>query len=276
MRNVEAGAGKQRFAHLVLLGLIAGLAACGSERDGAEEATRAPESRAGAAEVPAQPTSGYTPIEVADGGTVRGTIRFTGDAPPAREVPVTVDRDVCGESRRVQAVVTGTGGTLADAVVSLTDIRRGAAFTPDTPPTLDQRGCRFRPHVVVVPTGAALRVLNGDPLTHNVHTVAFDNRPVNRTQPADLESLELRFEAPEKVRVKCDLHPWMSAWIVVAEHPYHAVTDSTGRFELTDVPPGTYTLEVWHESLGTRTRSVTLTAGEDVELTIEIDGAPGD
>lgn len=279
MRKIASGAGGLGLA--ALLALILSLAACDPGRDGGEEAARdtEPESepRTGAADVPAaEPTPGYTPIEVTSGGTIRGTVRFTGDVPPARSVAVTMDRAVCGDERRNRPIVTGPGGTLADVVVSLADIRRGAPLAPESSPTLDQRECRFRPHVLVAPAGVAVRVLNSDPLTHNVHTVAFDNRPVNRTQPADLESIELRFDVPEKVRVKCDLHPWMSAWIVVTEHPYQVVTDVSGSFELTEVPAGTYTFEVWHEALGTRSRSVTLEAGQNIELTIDVDDAPED
>jgi plastocyanin len=189
-------------------------------------------------------------------------------------VSVAEDTDVCGATQLVQAVLVGSRGGLADAVISLVDISSGAALTHELPPTLDQRGCEFTPHVLLAPTGIDVQVLNSDPLTHNVHTAAFDNRSVNRSQPAGLEVIELQFDTPEKVKVKCDLHPWMGAWIVVIDHPYHAVTSDTGTFELSDVPPGEYTLEAWHETLGTRSRVVTVLAGGTHE--IDIDLAAGD
>lgn len=262
MRKIRPTAG--RFAVTLML------AACGT--GSGDEAT----ANRGSDEVPATTASqddrdaDYVAIEVMDGVTVRGVVRFNGDVPPARTVPVTMDTATCGSARRVQPLVVGPHGGLADAVVSLADVRRGAAFTSEAPATLDQRDCRFTPHVLLAPATGSVRVLNSDPLTHNVHVAAFDNRSVNRTQPPGLEVIELRLSVPEKVRVKCDLHPWMSAWIVVVEHPYHAITDETGAFSLADTPPGTYTLEVWHEALGTHRRTVTVAPGDAVDLTVEL------
>jgi plastocyanin len=219
-------------------------------------------------------TSGaYVAIEVLDGGAIGGTVRFGGVVPQGRRVAIAEDSATCGSSRLVQTVRVGPHGGLADAVVSLTDITRGVAPRP-TAATLDQRGCDFTPRVLLTPVGDTVRVLNSDPLTHNVHTVAFDNRSVNRTQPTGLDAIDLVFDAPEKVRIKCDLHPWMSAWIVVTDHPYHAVTDETGAFTISHIPPGDYTVEVWHETLGTSRRTVTIVAGERHELTHDI--AAGD
>lgn len=262
MRKIRPTAGS--------LALTLMLAACGT--GSGEEATADRRSDEGPVTTASQDDrdADYVAIEVMDGGAVRGVVRFNGDVPPARTVPVTMDTATCGSARRVQPLVVGPHGGLADAVVSLADVRRGAAFAPEAPATLDQRDCRFTPHVLLAPVTGSVRVLNSDPLTHNVHLAAFDNRSVNRTQPPGLEAIELRLNVPEKVRVKCDLHPWMGAWIVMAEHPYHAITDEAGVFALADIPPGTYTLEVWHETLGTRRRAVTVPAGDAVDLTLEL------
>ncbi len=139
-----------------------------------------------------------------------------------------------------------------------------------SPPTLDQNGCQFAPHVLLAPAGQAVHVLNSDPLTHNVHTAAFENRPVNRSQPAGVRKIELSFRFPEKVRVRCDMHDWMGAWIAVVDHPYNAVTDEAGSFVLENVPPGTYTLEIWHEILGSNTQSVTVAAGQATDASVEL------
>lgn len=272
----------------VALATVLVLAACAGDGDsggGPEEdaatadAPAAPESGAAAESAAAAgleetgaAASGYAAIDVTNGGSIRGAVRFTGEVPPPRSVQVGTDAEACGSTRRVRTVRVGAGGGLADAVVSLTDIREGRAFSLPSPPTLDQEACRFRPHVLIAPVGEPVRVTNSDPFTHNVHTAAFDNRSVNRAQPADLESIELHFDAPEKVRVKCDIHPWMGAWIVVARHPYHAVTDEAGGFRLPEIPPGTYTVEVWHETLGTRTRAVTVEAGRTIELSVDLAG----
>lgn len=264
MKNVRPAA----WSHA--LSLILGLAACGagSGDDAAPDRRSAEAPVTAASQGSADP--GYLAIDVVDGGAVRGVVRLDGDVPPGRTLSITTDTGVCGSTRRVQPVVVGPDGGLADAVVSLIDISRGAGFAPESPAALDQRGCRFAPHVLLAPATGTVHVLNSDPLTHNVHVAAFDNRSVNRTQPAGAEAIELRFDVPEKVRVKCDLHPWMGAWIVVSEHPYHAITDETGSFVLVDVPPGTYALEVWHETLGTRRRTVTVVAGQDANVAFDL------
>jgi len=202
-------------------------------------------------------------------------VRFTAPAPAPDTVRITADTATCGNRRVVAQVKVGPEAGLADAVVSLTDIEAGKPW-PDAPapPTLDQRGCRFTPHAILARVGDTVRVLNSDPFSHNVHTAGFDNRSVNRTQPAGASPIALSFAAPEKVRVKCDLHPWMSAWIVVADHPYYAVTGEAGRFTMPGVPPGTYTLEVWHEALGTRSRTVTVEPGQTLD--VDFDFATGD
>ena len=262
MRKVRPTAGS--------LALMLALGACGTGAGDETTPDRGPDQTPATPALQDDRDGDYVTIEVMDGGTVRGVVRFNGDVPPPRSVPVTTDTTICGSTRWLQPVVVGPHGGLADAVVSLADIRRGAAFAPESPAALDQRGCRFAPHVLLARATGTVQVLNSDPLTHNVHVAAFDNRSVNRTQPAGAEAIELRFDVPEKVRVKCDLHPWMSAWIVVSKHPYHSITDETGSFVLGDIPPGTYAVEVWHETLGARRRTVTVAPGDAVDLTLEI------
>lgn len=242
-----------------------GLLACGEGRPSED-----PVERADPGTVNDSTETGYHAIEVVDGGVVRGTVRYAGVVPPGRTVSVTEDTATCGVSREVQPVRVDSHGGLADAVISLVDIRRGKAVVVSSPPTLDQRGCAFTPHVLLTPTGATVQVLNSDPLTHNVHTAAFDNRSVNRTQPTGLEVVDLQFDQPEIVKIKCDLHPWMTAWIVVTDHPYHAVTNEAGAFELSDIPPGSFRLQVWHETLGIRDQTVTITAGDTTDLTVDL------
>jgi plastocyanin len=246
--------------------------ACGGEIAPADDAAVRQGASARAEVPPDSSTSGYVVVDDVDGGTIRGVVRFVGDVPEGRLVPVTEDTAACGTERVVQSVRVGREGGLANAVVSLVDIKRGGAQPDTSSPALDQSGCTFAPHVLLAQAGATVRVLNSDPLTHNVHTAAFDNRSVNRSQPAGADVIELTFDAPEKVRVKCDLHPWMGAWIVVVEHPYHVVTDESGTFELSDVPAGSYTMETWHETLGTTRQEVTVLPGATHELTVDLAG----
>lgn len=245
------------------------LAACGGE-SGDDQASDDP-----AADVPvvaeaanAEASGGYAVIDVADGGEIRGTVRFEGAVPEPQTLAVAEDGETCGESQSVQLLKVD-GGNLADAVVSLTDITAGAALVEQaSTPTIDQVGCRFTPHVLVAPANRPVHILNSDPLTHNVHTVSFDNRPVNRAQPQGVRQIEVEFDVAEKVRVKCDIHDWMGAWVVVIDHPYHALTRADGSFTIENVPPGTYSLETWHEELGSSSQEVTVTAGQTTDVTL--------
>ncbi|MDH3734131.1 MAG: carboxypeptidase regulatory-like domain-containing protein, partial [Gemmatimonadota bacterium] len=228
--------------------------------------------------IPEQPvdtaseTGGYVETEVADGGMIRGTVRFKGPAPDPRRFPTGDDADACGDTQLVRPVEIGPDGGVLNAVVSLRDIERGTGFPISGSPVLDQRECEFVPPIVVVRVGDSVRVLNSDAVTHNVHTVGFDNRTVNRTQPAGAPEMFLAFSAPERVKVQCDIHPWMSAWIIVTEHPYVTITDGAGEFRLRSVPPGDHTLEVWHELSGVETRSETVTTGETVDVAVDLEG----
>ena len=253
-------------AHRLHLFAILTLAACGGGTG----------DTAGSSDVSA---SGYTVVEVQNGGSITGSVRFSGTVPAPRAVNVTDDFDACGATVEVSDLEVGSERGLANAVVSLVDVTSGAAVsssasptTLDTTldPTLDQRGCRFHPHVIIAGVGQTVGILNSDPVTHNVHTVAFDNRTFNRSQPPSLERIEASFEVTEKVMAKCDIHGWMSAWIVVVDHPYHDITSEDGTFTIDDVPPGTYTLEIWHEALGSTRETVTVTGGETTDVRVEL------
>jgi hypothetical protein len=200
---------------------------------------------------------------VAGGGSIKGTVKLEGAAPARASIEVTKDAKVCGaEGNKVsEELVVGPGGGIANVVVRLSNITKGAALAP-AKPTLDQRVCQFRPHVLLFPAGSTLNVVNSDGILHNVHTYGEANPPVNKAQPGFKKQIDLQFDKPEfPIRVECDAHPWMKAWLVVQEHPYYAVTDEGGTFSLADVPPGTYELEAWQEKLGRKTATVTVPAG---------------
>ncbi len=249
--------------------LVFGLSACGGDAGGGAE--RTPVAEQPAAGAPGGGDSGYAVVTVDDPGSISGTVSFSGAVPAPRNVAVSDDVEACGTLVEVQDLEVGPGGGLANAVVSLTDITRGAPLEASAvPPTLDQRGCRFSPHVVLAAVDEVVEILNNDPVMHNVHTVAFDNRAFNRSQPPAVKKIDASFQVPEKVRAKCDIHGWMSAWVVVVDHPYYAVTGSDGSFVVENVPPGTYTLEVWHEALGATTRTVMVTGGETSDASVEL------
>ena len=250
------------------------LAACGGGAGDADERGTSSFSGGDATEAASSSqvsATGYTVVEVQNGGSITGSVRFSGTIPAPRTVRVTDDFDACGATVEVSELEVDSGGGLANVVVSLMDVTSGAALSPsESPPALNQRRCRFEPHVILARAGQTVEILNSDPVTHNVHTVAFDNRTFNRTQPPSLERIEASFEVTEKVMAKCDIHGWMSAWIVVVDHPYHDITSDDGTFRIDDVPPGTYTLEIWHEALGSTRQTVAVNGGESTDVRVEL------
>ena len=195
------------------------------------------------------------------GGTITGRILFDGDIPAPIHYTPSKDTQVCGTGDHVSdEMVVGADKGIGYAVVSLKNVD-GGRMNARASVILDQQGCRFQPHVVLIPRGATLEILNNDEILHNVRTTSKKNPPFNKAQPKFLKKIKHTFKAaPEKIKVQCDAHSWMSAWIVVQEHPFYAVTDASGQFTLTDVPAGTYTIESWHEKLGAQTATVTVPA----------------
>jgi len=251
-----------------VLAAIAGAAACGGAGEDRPAARPADGRPAADDESPAR---GYEVVPVPDGGTITGVVVFDGTVPPPQTIAVGDGAEACGATQPVQPLRVAPGGALADVVVSVADIPSGVGFVqPETPLLLDQVECQFVPRVMIVPVGTAVTVRNSDPLTHNVHTAAFENRPVNRSQPPGGPALSLDFSAPELVHIRCDLHPWMGAWIAVVDHPYNALTGPDGRFAIENIPPGTYRITTWHESLGRTTREVVVAAEDVSELIIRV------
>jgi plastocyanin len=131
---------------------------------------------------------------------------------------------------------------------------------------LNQRGCRYSPHVVAVQTNQEVWVQNDDAVTHSVHPMAQHNSEWNRSQPPGTPPVVIRYTQPEFIKVKCELHPWMRGVLAVLKNSHHAVTDSTGSFTLNDLPPGKYTITAWHEVYGAQSKEVTIAAGQNPDL----------
>ncbi len=213
-------------------------------------------------------SEGYQTVNVADGGTISGKVMFTEDWKPV-VMPVAKDQQVCGKTQQDPSLVLGGQGGVRNALVQITDIRKGKGLG-GLRPVLDQKACRFRPHVLVVPAGTAVEILNSDGILHNVHSFSKKNAPFNKAQPKFRKKITHAFTDAEIVPIKCDVHSWMSGWIVVSEHPYYEVTSEGGEYELADVPPGKYTVEIWHERLGKQTKSVSVEPGGNVKLDFEL------
>ncbi len=212
---------------------------------------------------------GYDAGAVSNGGSISGTITFAGDAPEAAPIEVTKDAKVCAQTQKYdESLVVGGNKGIRNAVISISNISGGKDFGAVMP--LDQKDCVYTPHIVLTPAGSELEILNNDGILHNIHTYSEANAAFNQAQPKFRKKLKKTFEKPEVVRVECDAHGWMKGWIVVMDHPYYAVTDEAGAFSLTDVPAGEYELKIWHETLGETMQKVTVEAGSDASLAVEL------
>ena len=206
----------------------------------------------------------YKAGEVTDGGTIVGVVNWDGPIPKPSTLKVTGPDAPCHvKPIENEEIVVSDDAKVRWVVAYIKKIDHGKAFSDDAtgPVVLDQHGCQFSPHVVVVPKGRPLRVLNSDGILHNVHLYAKKNEPFNRSMPGGMKKLDVTFDYTERIHVACDIHRWMSSWIVVSKHPYYAVTGADGAFRFDDVPAGTYTVEIWHEKLGKQRAEVTVTAG---------------
>jgi plastocyanin len=213
----------------------------------------------------------YEGGEVKDGGTITGVIKFAGTAPARKELQVTIeekDKEACGKKQHLSwDLVVGPQNGVENAVVRLLDVHKGKSWA-SMKATVDQNGCEYVPHIVVVPAGGTLDILNSDGILHNIHT--HSKAAFNKAQPKFKKVLTTTFERPEFFRVSCDAHDWMQGWFIVADHPYVTVTNDKGEFTLSDVPPGKYTLEIWQETLGDRVQDVTVEPKQETKLTIEL------
>lgn len=232
------------------LALVIG-AACGG--DG--------EARREAAEVP-------FPVDTTTAATITGTIRFQG-TPPTMPVIDMAGEAVCRDKHptppRAQTVIVNPNQTLKNVFVHVTaGLDPALRFpVPADSAWLDQSGCRYEPHVFGMQAGQTLAIKNSDAVLHNINAKPTVNRGFNISQPQAGMVSSRTFAVPEvMVPVGCDVHGWMNAYVGVLSHPYFATSGETGSFTIRRLPPGTYTLEAWHEQFGTQTMEVTVGANE--------------
>ncbi len=203
----------------------------------------------------------------AAGGTISGKVQLTGTAPAAKKIAVSQDPNVCGTEKTLEDIQVAPDKGLRYAVVRLIGAKAPVAAATVV---INQKGCTFTPRVVVVPKGGSLDIVNEDGILHNVHSQSTANPPFNRTQPGFIKKFTQKFDQAEIVHLGCDIHSWMSGWVVVTDHPFVVVTDASGAFKLPGVPAGTYKLEVWHPVLGTQTKDVTVSEGAEAKVNFEL------
>jgi plastocyanin len=246
------------FGLLVLPGLVALTAACGGDAP----ARPAPPSFAAA-------------VDPATAGRVAGRVRLEGAAPDDERVRIDGDKACVAlngsDEQASGAVLLGADQALVNAFVYVKSGLEKATFpVPNEPVVIDQQKCRYLPRVAGVRVGQPLQIRNSDALLHNVRADGEVNAPFNQGQPVQGMAYSHTFTTREvMVPLKCDVHAWMRAYVGALEHPYFTVTGADGAFSLPDLPPGSYTIEAWHERFGTVEQTVTVGAREskDVALT---------
>jgi plastocyanin len=235
---------------LCLLGLLAG---CSKKENSNEEQTTSPSSEM-------KPAATSAPIDPATAASVSGTVTFAGAAPKAQKIDMSQDA-ACKGTNTAETIVAD-GDKLANVFVYVKEGLDNRTFdAPKDSVTIDQKGCRYHPHVLGVMTGQNIEIRNDDETTHNIHPTPKDNREWNESQPPKAAAIEKNFAREEvMLPVKCNQHPWMKMYVNVVKTPFYAVTGEDGKYEIKGLPPGDYTLAFVQEKLGEKTQKVTLAA----------------
>ena len=241
------------------LGLALVLAGCG----GGGPAPSGEQAQQPAA--PAAPAA--APVDTATAATITGQVSFEGTKPTPKRISMDAV-PACTQAAKApvftEDVVVNDNGTLRDVYVYVKEGLGDRAFpVPAQAVELDQQGCTYKPHVVALMVGQKLRIMNADPTNHNIHPMPTQNREWNQSQPPGAPAMEQEFPRPEvMIPVKCNVHPWMKAYVGVQKHPFAVVTGTDGTFTIKGLPPGDYTIETWQEKYGTQQQKVTVGASE--------------
>ena len=218
----------------------------------------------------------FSALQPARAGDITGVITLKGVPPAEKDITPLKDDATCGALYDTMPTthfyVVSPQGELADVVVSLKDVTGKSTGASAPPAVLDQKGCVYLPSILAIQTGQKLIVKNSDPCVHNVHTSPTANPEVNEVQMPGGADLTFTFDKPEPfLKFRCDVHPWMFAWVTVVDSPYFAVTGKDGKFTIKNVPPGKYTLEAAHRKLGAQTANIEVTdSGATQNLTFEV------
>ena len=242
------------FTTTLLLSSLSLVAACSSDQSTSTTTT--------------PPATPGKKVDAATAGSISGRVEFTGAVPAAEAVPMHSDRKCAVDgppNPHMNALIVSSDKSVQNAFVYVKDgLDQGYSFDPPAGPmVLDQKGCVYTPRVFGVRVGQTVEIVNSDDTIHNVHALPMANQEFNQSLLKKTAKMSKTFTVPEvMVRVKCDVHGWMLAWAGVLTHPFFAVTDAAGNFSLKGLPPGTYTVEAWHEKLGTQSMKVTVAASQ--------------
>jgi plastocyanin len=205
------------------------------------------------------------PASSPTGASVTGVVKFKGTAAKPTRIDMSAD-PYCAQAHpsgaTTEEVLTDANGGLENVIVFVSDGLGTAVFPiPNEPAVMEQKGCQYKPHVLAMRAGQKLNVVNSDATTHNIHPMPNNNREWNVSQPKGVPVEQVFAREEVAITVKCNIHPWMRSYIAVLKSPYFAVTGKNGSFELKDVPPGSYTIQAWHEKFGTKIQKVTIAEG---------------
>jgi hypothetical protein len=199
------------------------------------------------------------------GGTVSGKVTYEGT--PAKQKPIDMSKEPSCAAQHptpitTETVVTGPGNALENVVVYVSAGAPDDSTPPSQPVSIDQKGCQYVPHVVPMVVNQELKVINDDKTSHNIHPLAKINHEWNKSQPPGTPPFTEKFEKPEFIPVKCNIHPWMHSSFAVLKNSHYGVSSGGGSFSIANLPPGKYTLTAWHESYGEQTQEVTISGSE--------------
>ena len=221
-------------------------------------------------------TNPYREIAVADGGRITGRVMAGGASPKVERYIVAKQTDVCGGNYRDAPLVLVNAGALQDVVVYLDHVPAGKLFRAAAKKiTINQRGCTFEPFLSVLMNSGELEAFNSDPLFHNIHVYELRGRSrntiANVSQPrkGDIMTMSVHLEEGRALKIECAAHDFMHAYVFVASNPYYAEVATDGSFEITNVPPGQYTIRAWHPYLGEREQSIEVLPGAGVSVNFE-------
>ena len=200
--------------------------------------------------------------------TITGSITFDGKAPALRPLAMDADPD-CAKKHTApvanEMLALGGGNTMGNVVVWVSKgLAAGKSYpAPTTPVVIDQKGCQYMPHVMGIMVGQPYKILNSDGILHNIHTLPKINASFNKGMPATVKEATTTFPKSETMfNIKCDVHPWMSAYLGVFTHPFFSVTNTDGKFTISGLDAGTYEITAWHERLGLQTASITVSGSD--------------
>jgi len=211
--------------------------------------------------------------------SVKGVVRFEGTPPKSKLISMSADPSCAKQHPSpvfAEEVMTDSKGDLQNVIVFVSEGLGDRTFdAPTEPVVVEQKGCMYMPHVLAVRANQTLHLVNDDSTSHNIHPTPANNREWNKAELPG-STMDETFSRPEiAIPVKCNIHPWMRGYIAVFKHPYFAVTGKNGSFDLSNLPPGTYMIEAWHEKLGTATQKITIGASETKNLDFVFKSKPG-